>query len=399
MIPAGENFFGVARESSGGSSLYGAAASDFTETAGDLLITQAGGETCDCLPALWRLRWDGAEFQKTKLAELDDRKAEWGQVAFSPYGAELLQQQGAVPLVGPTGRPAAVGGDDLMLQEAFIPAAGGVTTVAANGNENRALRFINTLFNNGDAPGVFIISAPTSPAGFTLTASGDSGATFASLNNGGTVRTNTPVNPRSEERNIDLKVTVPSGTAVGRDYDIIIQVTSATDANRFDRTTDRLRITATAPTQCTVGPSALPGGTIGTAYSQTLTAAGATAPIAFSVSAGILPPGLSLNGTTGQLAGTPAQVGVYRFTVSAAGANGLTCSQAYELAVTQPPLTLVKTVRDVNGGLVLPGDTLEYSLTQTNVSNAAISRTFIAEFIPPNVTYIVNSVRITVGAN
>ncbi len=91
VIPAGENFFGVARESSGRSSLYGAPASDFAEMAGDLLITQAGGEACGCLPALWRVHWDGAEFQKSKLAELDDREAEWGQVAFSPYGAELLQ--------------------------------------------------------------------------------------------------------------------------------------------------------------------------------------------------------------------------------------------------------------------------------------------------------------------
>ncbi|MDX2029471.1 MAG: putative Ig domain-containing protein [Blastocatellia bacterium] len=252
LIPAKENLFGVAIESSGRAAIYGAPAAGFADMTGDLLLTQRGGESCACAPALWRVRWNGAEFEKTQVAELPGAEpgTAWGQAIFTPFGASLiqrLQQTGGVPFVGPTGRPAATGADDLMLQEAVISSINGATAVPASGNELRSLRFINTIFNAGDAPSNFVITAPTIPAGFTVLASGDGGSTFAPLNGGGSVRTSTPLNPRTEERNIDIRLLVPVGTATDRDYDIVVQVTSATDATKFDRTTDRIRITAGAP--------------------------------------------------------------------------------------------------------------------------------------------------------
>jgi hypothetical protein len=54
------------------------------------------------------------------------------------------------------------------------------------------------------------------------------------------------------------------------------------------------------------GPAA--NGTVGTAYSATLTATGGTAPYTFSISAGTLPAGLSLNSSTGVISGTPTAV-------------------------------------------------------------------------------------------
>lgn len=252
LIPAKENLFGVAIESPARAAIYGAPAAGFAEMAGDLLLTQRGGESCDCAPALWRVRWNGADFEKTRVAELPGAEpaTAWGQVIFTPFGAELiqrLQQSGGVPFVGPTGRPAASGAEDLMVQEAVIPSINGVTAVPASGNDLRSLRFINTIFNAGDAPSVFVISAPTIPAGFTVLASGDSGFTFVNLNGGGSVRTSTPLNPKTEERNIDVRLLVPAGTPADRDYEVVIQVTSATDATKFDRTTDRIRLTAGAP--------------------------------------------------------------------------------------------------------------------------------------------------------
>jgi len=58
----------------------------------------------------------------------------------------------------------------------------------------------------------------------------------------------------------------------------------------------------------------------GTSYSYTFTASGDPAP-AFSVASGTLPPGLSLNSTTGVLSGTPTTSGSFYFTVQAA--NGI----------------------------------------------------------------------------
>jgi cellulase/cellobiase CelA1/aryl-phospho-beta-D-glucosidase BglC (GH1 family) len=64
----------------------------------------------------------------------------------------------------------------------------------------------------------------------------------------------------------------------------------------------------------TVTTSTLPGGTVGSAYSQTLSATGGTGPYAWSLSAGALPNGITLS-NAGVLRGTPSSVGTANFTV------------------------------------------------------------------------------------
>ena len=77
-----------------------------------------------------------------------------------------------------------------------------------------------------------------------------------------------------------------------------------------------------------VGPSApnittttLQNATVGTAYSQTIAAAGGT-PITWSVSSGFLPDGLSLNASTGAITGTPTTAGTFNFTVRVQNSEG-----------------------------------------------------------------------------
>lgn len=73
------------------------------------------------------------------------------------------------------------------------------------------------------------------------------------------------------------------------------------------------------PPAFTSGPPSSPVRT-GTSYSHTFTASG-NPPPTFSVTAGILPPGLALEGSSGVLSGTPTTPGSYTFTVMAS--NGL----------------------------------------------------------------------------
>jgi YVTN family beta-propeller protein len=75
-------------------------------------------------------------------------------------------------------------------------------------------------------------------------------------------------------------------------------------------------LTVSAPT-ITVSPATLPAATAETAYSQTLTASGGTAPYTYAVSAGALPAGMSLNPSTGVLSGTPTAAGSFSFTITA----------------------------------------------------------------------------------
>ena len=86
----------------------------------------------------------------------------------------------------------------------------------------------------------------------------------------------------------------------------------------------------------TVDPQTVPAGTVGTAYSQTFTATGSTAPYTFTVSGQPLPNGLALS-AAGVLSGTPTQSGVYSFTVTATDANNCAGSRAYTLTINLPP--------------------------------------------------------------
>jgi hypothetical protein len=58
------------------------------------------------------------------------------------------------------------------------------------------------------------------------------------------------------------------------------------------------------PATLVVTTSSLPGGTLGTAYSQGLSATGGVPPYRWSISTGSLPSGLTLNASTGLISGT-----------------------------------------------------------------------------------------------
>ena len=67
----------------------------------------------------------------------------------------------------------------------------------------------------------------------------------------------------------------------------------------------------------TVSPATLVSGQVSAAYTQQFTASGGTAPYSYAVSAGAIPPGLTLSATTGALSGTPTTANTYSFTVTA----------------------------------------------------------------------------------
>ncbi len=89
----------------------------------------------------------------------------------------------------------------------------------------------------------------------------------------------------------------------------------------------------------TLSPASLPGGALGSAYNQTITASGGTGPYAFTRTAGSLPPGLSLS-AAGVLSGTPTANGPSTFTVTATDANGCAGSRSYTVTVGCTPVTL-----------------------------------------------------------
>ncbi|MBI3365189.1 MAG: putative Ig domain-containing protein, partial [Ignavibacteriae bacterium] len=93
-----------------------------------------------------------------------------------------------------------------------------------------------------------------------------------------------------------------------------------------------------------LSPAILPDGIAHDSYSQTLTASSGTSPYSFSVTGGVMPPGLSLL-STGILSGTPTTIGSYTVMVTAIDANACQSNRSYLItvncgAITISPLTL-----------------------------------------------------------
>lgn len=105
-----------------------------------------------------------------------------------------------------------------------------------------------------------------------------------------------------------------------------------------------------------VSPSSLATASIGSAYSQSMTASGGTAPYTFAVSAGALPAGLTLS-SSGTLSGTPTAGGTFNFTITATDQTALTGSRAYTMVISSATITIAPTT--------LPAATVATAYSQT----------------------------------
>lgn len=85
----------------------------------------------------------------------------------------------------------------------------------------------------------------------------------------------------------------------------------------------------TVVTLLAITTASLPGGSIGTAYSMTLVATGGTVPYTWSVTAGTLPAGLSLNSATGVINGTPTAAGSSTFTIQVRDSTGALARRSF----------------------------------------------------------------------
>ncbi|MGZ3865583.1 MAG: choice-of-anchor J domain-containing protein [Bacteroidia bacterium] len=85
----------------------------------------------------------------------------------------------------------------------------------------------------------------------------------------------------------------------------------------------------------TLSSGPLPNGVAGTAYSQIITQTGCLGAPTFAVTAGALPPGLTLS-SAGTISGTPTATGTFNFTITASDNSGCSGSQAYSITITCP---------------------------------------------------------------
>lgn len=139
--------------------------------------------------------------------------------------------------------------------------------------------------------------------------------------------TSIPLPPNSGNSNT---VTV-SGLSAGTTY--TWTATAGAESAQGSATTDSAPPpsgTATSWTDNTLG-----GFQREVAYSDGVSASG-TSPITYSVSAGTLPSGISLNSSTGAVTGTPTVTAAYSFTLQAANSYG-SVTQAFSGSVAESP--------------------------------------------------------------
>jgi hypothetical protein len=120
-------------------------------------------------------------------------------------------------------------------------------------------------------------------------------------------------------------------------------------------TTSGASTVATTPTITSGTPKV---GAVGQPYSYPITAAG-TPSAEFSLASGALPPGLTLNPTTGLISGTPTTIGSYAFVIRARNSAASTSTKRFTITVSQTgqslALTGVNPAPGLIGGLGLAG--------------------------------------------
>lgn len=106
------------------------------------------------------------------------------------------------------------------------------------------------------------------------------------------------------------------------------------------------------PSRPVVTTATLPAGETGTTYGQTLSASGGSGSYTWALTSGSLPAGLSLNGTTGRIAGTPTLAGSADFTVTVTDGNSATGSRSFRLTIVD---AASRDVTSPSGSLSLNG--------------------------------------------
>jgi hypothetical protein len=161
-----------------------------------------------------------------------------------------------------------------------------------------------------------------------------------------------------------------TGTATGPSGAVTFTVQVKDSSTAAPQTNSKvMSLTINQPPAPQFTTTTLPADVEGTAYSQTLALTGGLAPFTYSISAGALPAGLSLNGSSGAITGTPTGPnGSASFTVKVVDSSNpvQSASQPLSIAVNLPPAPAITTVS-------LPSDVEGTAYSQTVVATGGLA--------------------------
>jgi DNA-binding beta-propeller fold protein YncE len=124
--------------------------------------------------------------------------------------------------------------------------------------------------------------------------------------------------------------------------------------------------------QIAITTLSLPNGSTTASYDQIVATQYGEGSDNFSVSAGSLPNGLGIDSSTGEITGTPTNLGTFNFTIQVTDGLDGTASQALSIDITFPPVTITTTS--------LPNSAIDAHYDQTIATSGGTSPfTFIIE--------------------
>jgi large repetitive protein len=130
-----------------------------------------------------------------------------------------------------------------------------------------------------------------------------------------------------------------TASCAGTYSDLVFTVTDSGTPTALTAT-QTLSMTLAAATAITFSGAVPATATYGAAYTGSAAATGGAGALAYKLSSGSLPAGLSLNASTGAVTGTPAAVGSSTFAIEAYDGYGDAATQSYTITVNQATPTL-----------------------------------------------------------
>ena len=165
----------------------------------------------------------------------------------------------------------------------------------------------------------------------------------------------------------------------------------ALDANQ---TAALQQLTINIYTPLTVGTTSLAAGYAGEAYTRTLTAAGGLSPYGWSISSGTLPAGLTLDGSTGVISGTPAGAGTSTFTVQVQDVNQTTNTANLSITVNAArPDLVVTSVSGPSSGR--RGYRISVTVTVKNQGNAIAPGSTVTLYLSADGTITTSDIKLS----